>query len=66
MNDNPCAECCCICKDPISTSKSTQIKGKGDKGINAASNKRGESLLVVPGEWVHDKCREKWINPKGK
>jgi hypothetical protein len=35
---------------------------KGSKGINDASQRRGDKLLTESGQYVHSKCREVYIN----
>ncbi|CAC5362575.1 unnamed protein product [Mytilus coruscus] len=56
---------CMICNDNLNNGKQTvQLRDKGSSGINKASRERGETILVQPGQSVHQECRRVYCNPK--
>ena len=55
---------CAICKNPEDTGVPFSIlTEKGSSTINHASNARKDSIHTVPGERVHQVCRQKYCNP---
>ena len=57
---------CPICKEEIEDSSDNwvAIQWKGAKGINDASVKRKDNLVVEAGTKVHKSCRQQYINDK--
>ena len=57
---------CSICKEDIedSNEKWVAVQLNGGKGINAASVKRKDNLVVAVGAKVHIICRQRYINEK--
>jgi len=57
---------CPICKEEIEDSSDNwvAIQWKGAKGINEASVKRKDDLVVEAGTKVHKSCRQQYINDK--
>ncbi|KAH3866987.1 hypothetical protein DPMN_030111 [Dreissena polymorpha] len=57
---------CPICKEEIEISKNNwvAIQWKGVKGINEASVKRKDNLVIEAGTKVHKKCRQHYTNDK--
>ena len=57
------APICVICREDISDGQEkVTLTRKGCDGINVASNSRGESLNIVPGQTVHKDCRRTYCN----
>ena len=57
------ATICVICREDISDGqKKVMVTRKGCDGIHVASNSRGESLNIVPGQTVHKDCRRAYCN----
>jgi hypothetical protein len=49
--------CGSICKEDNDTPL-VCIGENGSRGFNAASSKRGDDLITLPGDFVHAKCRK--------
>ncbi|KAH3725762.1 hypothetical protein DPMN_051611 [Dreissena polymorpha] len=57
---------CPICKEEIEISKNNwvAIQWKGVKGMNEASVKRKDNLVIEADTKVHTKCRQQYTNDK--
>ena len=54
---------CPICKEDVSDGKDKVVlRQKGSDGVNKASAERKDSLRVQPGNVVHQKCRQMYVN----
>ena len=58
---------CPICKEEIEDSGHdvVEIQQRGAKGINKASGKRGDDIVVTDGDKVHASCRKRvseWVS----
>ena len=61
--NNIIPEVCPICKNQLEAGDDVvQIHQKGADGINAASVKRGDSIVVTAGCQVHCDCRKRYTN----
>lgn len=55
---------CVICNDAeYDGSDLLCIREKGSEGINVAAKKRGDNIVTEAGQFVHIKCRQKYISP---
>ena len=55
---------CVICNDAeYDGSDLICIREKGSEGINDAAKKRGDNIVTDAGQFVHIKCRQKYIRP---
>ena len=55
---------CTICSGQFEPGDTkTCLQAKGCAGVNDASRKRGDSLVVTVGQYIHKKCRSDYINP---
>ena len=57
---------CPICKEEIEDSGRdvVEIQQRGAKGINIASGKRGDDIVVTDGDKVHVSCPKRYVNEK--
>ena len=55
---------CTICSGQFEPGDTkTCLQAKGCAGVNDASRKRGDSLVVTVGQYINKKCRSDYINP---
>ena len=55
---------CVICNDSeYDVSDLIRIREKESEGIHFAAKKRGDNLVTEAGQFVHIKCRQKYISP---
>lgn len=58
-------EVCVVCQKPMLFGESSsQLTEKGCAGINRASEARQSYICAVPGQRVHQKCRQVFTNPR--
>lgn len=56
---------CPFCQEQFSTKEeANELTSKGCESIQKACQERGSNITVHPGQLVHVKCRQKFINPK--
>ncbi|XP_021362244.1 uncharacterized protein LOC110456045 [Mizuhopecten yessoensis] len=57
---------CVLCHHSLQDGRdiAVTLRQKGSIGINEASKVRGDSILTVPGQQVHQDCRKSYVNPK--
>ena len=56
---------CVVCQKPISSDQpSSQLTTKGCDGINKAGETRHRDICVIPGQHVHQNCRQVFPNPR--
>ena len=55
-------EICPICKERIEDGDGVKVRQKGTDGINEASVRRGDDIVVTPGCKLHLDCRKRYIN----
>ena len=56
---------CVVCQKPISSDQpSSQLTTKGCDGINKAGEARHSDICVIPGQHVHQNCRQVFPNPR--
>ena len=53
---------CVICNQAIEEG-GVNLNSKGVDGVNRASKARGDSLNVIPGDSVHNECRQRYTHP---
>ena len=62
MNEQP--ELCAICKTFVDTGvPSSTLTAKGSSTIDLVSISRNDSILIMPGEVVHQECCRKYCDP---
>jgi hypothetical protein len=55
-------ETCPFCEKEFGSEETVVIGKKGADGINSASDKRGDNIIVAPKTRVHKSCRANYIN----
>lgn len=55
---------CIICKKSLNGEGDVvTLKEKGSEGINRASAERVDNITTVPGQQVHQNCRQEYCRP---